>query len=156
MGDNAHFLFVSLMNLEQMIERVAEGLGYELLDLELSPRGRLIRVFIDAPTGITLDDCERVSNQLQHLFEVEGVDYDRLEVSSPGLDRVLKKQAHFARFLGERAQLRTREAIDGRRNFVGQIAQVTDQSVTLMLDDGVEVVIAWEMLDKARLVPRFE
>jgi ribosome maturation factor RimP len=79
-----------------------------------------------------------------------------LEVSSPGLDRVLKKQAHFARFLGERAQLRTREAIDGRRNFVGQIAQVTDQSVTLMLDDGVEVVIAWEMLDKARLVPRFE
>lgn len=156
MGVCAHFLFVSLMNLEQMIERVAEGLGYELLDLEVSPRGRLIRVFIDASEPITLDDCERVSNQLQHLFEVEGVDYDRLEVSSPGLDRVLKKPAHFERFMGERAQLRCREAIAGRRNFVGMIAGVAPDGVTLALDDGTAVSISWELLEKARLVPRFD
>ena len=141
--------------LEPLIERVTAGLGYELLDLETSPRGRLIRVFIDAAHPITLDDCERVSNQLQHLFEVEGIDYDRLEVSSPGLDRVLKKPEHFARFQGQRAQVRTREAIAGRRHFVGAIAAVDEEGVTLLLDDGMTVAIAWSLLEKARLVPSF-
>ncbi len=141
--------------LEPLIERVTAGLGYELLDLEISPRGRLIRVFIDAAHPITLDDCERVSNQLQHLFEVEGIDYDRLEVSSPGLDRVLKKPEHFARFCGERAQVRTKEAIAGRRHFVGAIAAVDENGVTLVLDDKMTVAITWPLLEKARLVPSF-
>jgi len=141
--------------LEPLIEQVTVGLGYELLDLEMSPRGRLIRVFIDAPHPITLDDCERVSNQLQRLFEVEGIDYDRLEVSSPGLDRVLKKPDHFVRFCGERAQVRTKEPIAGRRHFVGAIAAVDEGGVTLTLDEGVAVVIPWPLLEKARLVPSF-
>jgi ribosome maturation factor RimP len=70
------------MELLKLIEQTAEGLGYELVDFETSPRGRLMRVFIDSPNGITVDDCATVSNQLTRIFEVENIDYDRLEVSS--------------------------------------------------------------------------
>ena len=92
------------MDLLKLIEQTAEGLGYELVDFETSPRGRLMRVFIDSPNGITVDDCSAVSNQLTRIFEVENVDYDRLEVSSPGLDRALKKPADFDRFAGQEVQ----------------------------------------------------
>ncbi|MCX7945809.1 MAG: ribosome maturation factor RimP [Hydrogenophilus sp.] len=143
------------MKLELLITQVAEGLGYELLDLEVSPRGRLIRVFIDAERPITLEDCERVSNQLQRVFEVEGVDYDRLEVSSPGLDRVLKKAHHFARFVGERAQVRLASPVGGRRHFAGVIAAVEGEEVTLWLDDGQRVQFPVTAVERARLVPRF-
>ena len=74
-------------DVEQLIEQVVTGLGYELVDIEFSPKGRLLRVFLDIERGITVDDCATVSNQLQRVFEVENIDYDRLEVSSPGLDR---------------------------------------------------------------------
>ena len=82
------------MQLFELIENTVSGLGYELVDFETSPRGRLLRVFIDRLPDqgtVTIDDCTAVSNQLGRLFTVENVDYDRLEVSSPGLDRVLKK-----------------------------------------------------------------
>ncbi|MBX3685661.1 MAG: ribosome maturation factor RimP, partial [Rhodocyclaceae bacterium] len=72
------------MDLVGLVEQVVGGLGYELVDLETSPKGRLMRVFIDIERGITVDDCATVSNQLTRVFEVENVDYDRLEVSSPG------------------------------------------------------------------------
>ena len=91
--------------LMQLVERTVEGLGYELVDVERAGGG-LLRVTLDAPQtpgGIGLDDCERVSHQLTHLFAVEGVDYERLEVSSPGLDRRLTKARDFARFVGHRA-----------------------------------------------------
>ncbi len=145
------------MQLEHLVEQVAASLGYELIDFELSPRGRLIRVFIDTPAGVTINDCERLSNQLQRVFEVENVDYDRLEVSSPGLDRVLKKPAHFQRFLGSRAQLRLKEAPAGaRRHFVGQIAAADETSVTLALDDGQQVRFELAEIERARLVPQFD
>ena len=86
--------------IENLIEQVVTGLGFELVDIEFSPKGRLLRVFIDIERGITVDDCATVSNQLQRVFEVENVDYDRLEISSPGLDRPLKKPADFERFAG--------------------------------------------------------
>ena len=75
------------MDLLKLIEQTAEGLGYELVDFETSPRGRLMRVFIDSPNGITVDDCSAVSNQLTRIFEVEN---DGVEVCSPGLDLALK------------------------------------------------------------------
>ena len=96
----------------ELIEQVVTGLGYELVDFELSPRARLLRVFIDIERGITVDDCATVSNQLQRVFEVENVDYDRLEVSSPGLDRPLKKLADFERFAGHEIQLRLSLPVD--------------------------------------------
>jgi Uncharacterized protein conserved in bacteria len=111
-------------DVEQLIEQVVTGLGYELVDVEFSPKGRLLRVFLDIERGITVDDCATVSNQLQRVFEVENIDYDRLEVSSPGLDRPLKKLADFERFAGEQAQLRLSLPIGNQRNFVGVIEGV--------------------------------
>ena len=141
------------MDVVKLVETTVNGLGYELVDCERSGRG-LLRVFIDKPEGVTVDDCQVVSNQLTRLFLVENVDYDRLEVSSPGLDRPLKKEADFVRFAGEKAQLKLRMALAGRRNFVGVIGKVSNG--VLQLDvDGNQVAIELSNLDKARLVPTF-
>ena len=134
------------------IERTVVALGYELVDLEFAGRG-LLRVFIDLPPGssaasgpdegaiesssdqldrpahlpaqpmIRVEDCERVSHQLTHVLTVENIDYDRLEVSSPGMDRPLKKATDYERFVGEMVSLRLRMPLSGRRNFVGLLVQ---------------------------------
>ena len=99
------------MDLHALIETTVTGLGYEVVDLEVSPRARLLRVFIDQPEkarGVDVEDCATVSNQLTRVLMVENVDYDRLEVSSPGLDRPLTKPAHFERFAGSDVQLKLR------------------------------------------------
>jgi ribosome maturation factor RimP len=112
------------------IERTVEGLGYELVDAERLAAG-LLRVTLDAPAGVKLEDCEKVSRQLSHLFAVEGVDYDRLEVSSPGLDRPLKRARDFARFVGSEVQVQLAEAIPaegasaGRKRLRGRLVEVS-------------------------------
>jgi ribosome maturation factor RimP len=141
------------MDVVKLVETTVNGLGYELVDMERSGRG-MLRVFIDKPGGITVDDCQVVSNQLTRLFLVENVDYDRLEVSSPGLDRPLKKEADFKRFTGEKAQLKLRMPLAGRKNFVGVIGGVSDGILQLNVD-GNPVAIELSNLDKARLVPTF-
>lgn len=146
------------MDVTRLVETTLAGLGYELVDLEISGRG-MYRVFIDKhpgdkPGGITLEDCERVSNQLTRLFVVEGVDYDRLEVSSPGLDRPLKKEADFIRFRGEKASLKLRMPLEGRKNFIGILGEVKDGVLQLDME-GKQVAIVLSNLDKARLVPTF-
>lgn len=93
-------------------------MGYELVELEFAQRG-LLRVFIDAPAGIRMEDCERVSHQLSHALTVENVDYARLEISSPGLDRPIRKPADFVRFAGEEVTVRLKRPFEGRRNFEG-------------------------------------
>ncbi len=141
------------MKQAELVERTLAGLGYELVDLETSPRARLLRVFIDAPAGITIDDCAAVSNHLTRLFAVENIDYDRLEVSSPGLDRPLKKPADFQRFQGQEAQVRTRLPVNGQRNFSGVIAGVDDGVVRLQgAEQAYELPL--EQIDKARLVAK--
>ncbi len=142
------------MELLKLIEQTAEGLGYELVDFETSPRGRLMRVFIDSPNGITVDDCATVSNQLTRVFEVENVDYDRLEVSSPGLDRALKKPPDFERFAGQDVQVRLRMAINNQRNYAGVLNGIKDGMVQLETEKG-PVEVPFEEIEKARLVPRF-
>jgi ribosome maturation factor RimP len=137
----------------KLIELTVNGLGYELVDVERSGRG-LLRVLIDKPEGISVEDCQTVSNQLTRLFLVENVDYDRLEVSSPGLDRPLKKEADFIRFTGQKAQLKLRMPLAGRKNFVGVIGGVRDGILQLDVD-GNQVAIELSNLDKARLVPTF-
>ncbi len=141
------------MDVEKLIEVTVNGLGYELVDLERSGRG-MLRVFIDKPEGILVEDCQTVSNQLTRLFMVENVDYDRLEVSSPGLDRPLKKEQDFLRFAGEKVQLKLRMPLDGRKNFVGIIGELDDGVLQLDVDGSV-VEIDLSNLDKARLVPTF-
>jgi ribosome maturation factor RimP len=141
------------MDVVKLVETTVNGLGYELVDFERSGRG-LLRVFIDKPEGISVDDCQGVSNQLARLFLVENIDYGRLEVSSPGLDRVLKKEADFVRFVGEKAQLKLRLPLAGRKNFVGMIGVVNNGVLQLEVD-GNQVAIDLSNLDKARLVPTF-
>lgn len=154
-GLRARFLFVGrdFMNAVQIIEATVTGLGYELVDVERSGRG-LLRVFIDKPEGISVEDCQTVSHQLTRLFLVENIDYDRLEVSSPGLDRALKKEADFVRFAGEKVQLKLRMPMAGRKNFTGIIG-VLHEGVLQLDMDGVPVAIELSNLDKARLVPTF-
>ena len=139
------------MDVVKLVETTVTGMGYELADFERSGRG-LLRVFIDKPEGISVDDCQTVSNQLTRLFLVENVDYDRLEVSSPGLDRALKKEADFVRFAGQKAQLKLRMPLAGRKNFAGVIVAVNDGILQLDVD-GSPVAIELSNLDKARLVP---
>lgn len=111
--------------LSALVERTVIGLGYELVDLERAGHG-LLRVTLDTmvPGGIGLDDCERVSRQLTHLFAVENVDYDRLEVSSPGLDRPLRGRRDFERFVGAEVALQLHAPHDGRRRFRGTVVDV--------------------------------
>ncbi|HNB80150.1 MAG TPA: ribosome maturation factor RimP [Rhodocyclaceae bacterium] len=142
------------MRTEEIIEQAVEGLGFELVDFETSPKGRLLRVFIDGPNGISVDDCANVSNHLTRLFAVENVDYDRLEVSSPGLDRPLKKLGDFERFAGHEAHVRVRVAIDGQRNFAGLLGGLSEGKVLLTTDKGM-IALDFEQIDKARLVPKF-
>jgi ribosome maturation factor RimP len=117
---------------QAIIERTVTGMGYEAVDVEHAQQG-LLRVYIDAPAGITIDDCERVSKQLSHVLTVEDVDYARLEVSSPGLDRPLKRPADFERFAGSRITLRLRQPLAGQRNFEGVLTTEADERFGLEL-----------------------
>jgi ribosome maturation factor RimP len=141
------------MDLYELLEPTLVGLGYELVDLERSPGGKLLRVFIDKPDGVNVDDCVAVSNHLSRLLVVENVDYDRLEVSSPGLDRPLKKTADFIRFAGESVKLRLRVALQGQRNFVGILREVKDGILKLEVD-GKMLDLELNNLEKVRLVPK--
>jgi ribosome maturation factor RimP len=141
------------MDLHALLQSTLRGLGYELVDLELGNRGKSLRVFIDKPDGVNIDDCTRVSNHLTRLLAVElDYDYDRLEVSSPGLDRPLKNEADFKRFIGERAQVKLRLPQAGQRNFMGVLRGVTDGTLQLEVD-GALLSLDLGNLDKARLIP---
>ena len=142
---------MSVNDRETWLRETLEGLGYELVDLE-SSRSGLMRVFIDAPKGISVEDCARVSNHLTRAFAVEGIDYERLEVSSPGLDRPLKRLEDFARFAGQQASLRLRLPREGRRRFEGRIAGVDGGEVVLEVE-GKPQRFAFGDIDRARLVP---
>lgn len=136
---------------EGWLRETLGGLGYELVDLE-SSRGGLLRVFIDSPKGISVEDCVRVSNHLARALVVESIDYERLEVSSPGLDRPLKRLEDYGRFAGSKASVRLKVPREGRRRFEGVLAGVEDGSV--MVDvEGERLRFAFADIDRARLVP---
>ncbi|MGA0810035.1 MAG: ribosome maturation factor RimP [Burkholderiaceae bacterium] len=159
----------------QAIESLAADLGYEVIDIEHSSGG-LLRVYIDMPEAerlINVQDCERVSNHLVHGLPVMGVDFQRLEVSSPGMDRRLTKPKHFRQFLGCEVKLKLRQALSGRKNFHGQLAaadtgtstvnsasgaQEQDERFFLIFqaDDGSEQQLDFLVsdIDQARLVPQ--
>lgn len=143
------------MDLQALVESTVQGLGYELVDFEISQRGKMLRVFLDKPGGITIDDCAQVSNHLSRLLAVElDYDYDRLEVSSPGLDRPLKKESDFVRFAGQKVQLKLRIPLEGRKNFIGMLQGIDAGDVQLDVD-GVKTSIPLSNVEKARLVPQF-
>jgi len=136
-----------------VVEPVVAGMGYELVELQAANGGRMLRLFIDKAGGINVDDCAAVSRQLSRVFEVEGIDYDRLEVSSPGLDRPLRKGADFARFAGHKADVRMRTPdANGRRRFIGVLRGADETNVALELE-GQTVRLALNDVERARLVP---
>ncbi|MGZ5663972.1 MAG: ribosome maturation factor RimP [Usitatibacter sp.] len=136
---------------ETWIRSSLEGLGYELVDLETSRSG-LLRIFIDSARGITVEDCARVSNHLTRAFAVEGIDYERLEVSSPGLDRPLKRLEDFERFAGRDATLKLKLPREGRRRFEGKLVGVEDGRIILDVE-GQRQQLEFDEIDRARLVP---
>jgi ribosome maturation factor RimP len=140
------------MDVRLLLDRLLPGLGFQLADVELANRGRHIRVFIDKAEGVDIDDCVKVSNHLSRVFAVENVDYDRLEVSSPGLDRTLKRRDDFARFAGKWVQIRLRTPLAGRRNFVGVLHSLEGDQLNIEVD-GKLVSLEFQNLDRARLVP---
>lgn len=107
-----------MTDLYALVEQSVASLGVELVDVERLGRG-LLRVTIDREDGVRIEDCEMVSRQLSRVFEVEGIDYEHLEVSSPGTDRPLRRESDYYRFAGERAQIRLREPFEGKRTFTG-------------------------------------
>ncbi len=144
-------------DLRAMLEPGVKALGFELVEVELQggSAGATLRVFIDGPNGITLDDCARVSRQLSAILDVEDPIAGRyaLEVSSPGLDRPLVNPADFRRFEGETVQVKTRAPLEGRRNFKGRLAEVEGDGVVIE-SDGERFAISFDAIERARLVPR--
>ena len=141
----------------EVAEMTLAGMGFELVDARASGGGRHLTIFIDRAAGyepgITVDHCAEVSRQLSRVFEVEGIDYDRLEVSSPGLDRPLRKAADFARFAGSKVdvKMRTRDE-SGRKRFTGLLRGEADGVATLEVE-GRNVALRLDEIDRARLVP---
>ena len=145
--------FVCMAGIESNIAPTVAGMGYELVDAQASNGGRLLRIFIDKPGGITLDDCAAVSRQLTRVLEGEGVEFERLEVSSPGLDRPLRKAGDFIRFAGQKAEVRMRTPdATGRRKFVGVLRGAEAGKVNVELD-GQVVALALDDIDRAKLIP---
>ena len=137
-----------------LIEPVVAREGFELVELEYAP-GRahaLVRLFIDAQAGVTLDDCARVSREVSALLDVEDpiATAYRLEVSSPGFDRVLRTQAHFGRFVGARVFVELKEPRAGRRRYTGTLLEVAETGIALEVDRE-RVAVAFSEIGKARL-----
>lgn len=151
------------------IERTVTGLGYDLVDVERLARG-LLRVTIDRIPGrvygapgapdagefITVDDCERVTRQLQYALEVAGLAYERLEVSSPGLDRPLKTEEHFRRFVGQAVGLTLKLPFQGRKHWTGTLQARPEGGWRLEITDGKTesaLDFTFDEVRETRLVP---
>jgi ribosome maturation factor RimP len=142
-------------NLEEFVSKIVVQMGYELVDFEFQNQGKLIRIFIDKPASVTIDDCVDVSNHLNHVLTVEeDIDYERLEVSSPGFDRVIKKIEDFKKFKGENIKIKTRTPIMNQRNFKGEVLGVKGLVIMIKTPEQEEVNIDFDNIDRARLDPK--
>ena len=149
-----------------LIAKTVEGMGYDLVDIERGDRG-ILRVYIDIPADaerepLNVEDCATVSNQLSHVLTVENVPYERLEISSPGLDRPVRTLADFARFVGHECTVKLRTAIPGtanRKTFTGILRAPEGDNIGLEFEgkDGAALLeFTLADLDKARLVPQVD
>ncbi|MDG2253044.1 MAG: ribosome maturation factor RimP [Methylophilaceae bacterium] len=142
------------IDLENLIDKTVTQLGYELVDIEIINHGQLLRVFIDKLDSVNIDDCVVVSNQLNHVLSVEeDIEYGRLEVSSPGVDRVVKNLNDYERFKEERVKIKTRIPILDRKNFSGVIKGIKGNIVLLESENSL-IEIDFDQIDRARLDPK--
>ena len=149
----------SKIDLKTLLEPAVTALGFELWGIEYLVRGRhrLLRVYIDGPEGITVDDCAAVSHQVSGVLDVEDPipgEYT-LEVSSPGMDRLLFEPAQYERYIGNLVVVRTQAPVAGSRRFRGRLKAVDGNGVTLALDDLGDKAIAFADIDKAQIEPEF-
>jgi ribosome maturation factor RimP len=144
----------TLTRVWQLAAPLAEGEGMEIVDIDFrhegSRGGRVLRLYLDKEGGPNMDDLSRVSRQLSELLDAQDTidGAYTLEVSSPGINRPLKKPAHFARFVGKRIRVRTRDLIDGRRSFLGILGQVVEDSV-ILTQEGKHYQIPFSMIEKS-------
>ena len=142
-------------DLETLVEKLVVQLGYELVDFETVNGGQILRIYIDKGDLIDIEDCTKVSNHVNNVLSVEtDYDYERLEVSSPGLDRVIKKLNDFDRFKGQKIKIKTRFAIENRKNFKGTLSGIKGESIMIEVDNE-SLLIDFENIDKARLDPDY-
>jgi ribosome maturation factor RimP len=122
--------------IEKRCEKIAEDMGYELVDvaIEKEPTGKYLRFYIDRPEGISLDDCEAYHKAVRQL--ADALDYDFMEVSSPGIDRPLKKDRDFERALGTEVEIKLFRAIDGVKVITGTLAGIEDGDIVLDTPEG--------------------
>lgn len=145
--------------LQELVAPAVTALGFELWGVEYITRGRqaMLRIYIDHPEGIDVDDCAAVSRQVSALLDVEDPiagEYT-LEVSSPGMDRPLFTLDQFVRYRGEQIKLKLRAPYEGRRNFSGRLAGIEGDEVVLVMGEE-EYLLPIELIDKAQVVPQFE
>jgi len=145
-------------DLRKLIEPGVGALGFELVDVELVGSGQrpTLRVYIDSPKGINVDDCAKVSRQISAILDVEDPlpSSYMLEVSSPGLDRPLVTPADFTRFAGEMIKVRMHAPVMGRKNFTGRLVEVAADHVVVEVDNE-HIDLAFAGMDRAKLVPKF-
>jgi len=152
-------LILLIDKLKAFLKPEVERLGYELVDLEYAGNNRsaVLRVFIDQEAGITLDDCEKVSNEVGAVLDVEDPipgEYN-LEISSPGLDRPLTEPEHFDRYRGERVKLRMEKSFVGRRRLTGLLEGMENDEVVLNID-GEQHSVPFASVEMARLAPDYD
>lgn len=145
--------------LQGLLEPVVAALGYELLGIDFRSRSGsvLVRLYIDRPGGVTIDDCEKVSHQVSGVLDVEDAvpGAYTLEVSSPGMDRPLFSAAQFQRFVGSEVKLKLAVPVNGQRNFRGTIREVRGEDVVIN-SSGTELSLAMDQIERANLVPEYE
>ena len=144
-------------NLRALLEPAVAAVGCEFVGVEYRPNGNqsLLRVYIDKPEGVTLEDCSAVSYQVSGVLDVEDPipGHYTLEVSSPGLDRPLFQARDFERFAGHEVKIRTRFPLDGQRNFRGSLQGLQDEQVVIDQQDGRRISLPLDQIEQARLVP---
>ena len=160
MGSARFFCFWAMV-LDRTVSRIwevaaqiADGEGMEVVDVELRPegsrRGRVLRLYLDKHGGPNIDELGRVSRQLSELLDTQDIvegSYT-LEVSSPGINRPLKKPEHFQRFIGKRVRVRTGDMIEGRRSFLGILKEVTGEKIRIEVE-GKQYDIPFSMIEKS-------
>lgn len=140
----------------EIAARAGQPRGIEIFDVELLGGGksRVLRVFIDKPAGVTLDDCEMVSQALSEALDAGDVvpgDSYHLEVSSPGVERKLNKPQHFERFVGQKAKVVLRTPVENQRSWIGKLSGFSDGVITLETAPGKSIRFAFEQVEKANL-----
>ena len=149
---------LTVPHIEDLLQPGAETLGIELVAVELSGGDTsIVRIYIDTPNGVTVDDCAKASRQFSAILDVEDPISNKytLEVSSPGMDRPLAKPIHFKAIVGQDVKIKMATLVNGRRRFTGELIEATDEFAVVEVD-GEQTELPYSDMDKARLVPVYD